>query len=383
MNKVELNNKVMIIAGEASGDLHGAGLISAMRSIQPNIKFFGIGGDKMISAGMDAQFNAKKMAFLGFLEVIRHIPYIKKVENTLLNKIKEEKVKTVILIDYPGFNLRFARKAKAMGLKVIYYISPQVWAWGKGRVKKIRELVDKMIVVFPFEEKFYKENGVEAVCVGHPLIERINEYPFLSKEELYKKLDLVPGKEILLLMPGSRKHEIRKIFPESAKASVKLAKKLDMQLIVACSENIDETILRDVYDSPDYKLVKGFTYDLMKHSKFGIIKSGTSTLEAGIITLPYIVIYSTSSITYFLGRMLVDIKNLAITNILLEENVVEELIQNDLNEQNIIAHVETVLTDNEKYAAIKHKLERLKAILGTEKASKRAAEIIIEYVNGF
>jgi lipid-A-disaccharide synthase len=383
LNKIELNNKIMIIAGEASGDLHGAGLITAMHSIQPGIKFFGIGGDKMISAGMDAQFNAKKMAFLGFIEVLRHIPYIKKVENTLLNKIKEENIKTVILIDYPGFNLRFARKAKAMGLKIIYYISPQVWAWGKGRVKKIRELVDKMIVVFPFEEKFYKENGVEAVYVGHPLIERINEYPFLSKEELYKKFNLVPGKDILLLMPGSRKHEIRKIFSESVKASIKLAEKLGLQLVVACSENLDEKILRQGYDNPSYKIIKGYTYDLMKHSKFGIIKSGTSTLEAGILSLPYIVIYSTSSITYYLGRMVVDIKNLAITNILLEENVVEELIQNDLNEQNIIAKVEDIITSNEKYTAIKHKLERLKTILGTEKASNRAAKIIIEYVNGF
>ncbi len=383
MNSIELNNKIMIIAGEASGDLHGAGLISAIHSIQPGIRFFGIGGDKMIAAGMDAQFNAKKMAFLGFIEVIRHIPYIKKVENTLLNKIKDENIKTVILIDYPGFNLRFARKAKAMGLKIIYYISPQVWAWGKGRIKKIRELVDKMIVVFPFEEKFYRENGVEAVYVGHPLIERIKNYPFLSKEELLQKFRLDPEKEILLLMPGSRKHEIRKIFAESVKASVKIAEKLNMQLVVALSENIDEKILRQVYDGSGYKIVKGFTYDLMKHSKFGIIKSGTSTLEAGIISLPYIVIYSTSNITYFLGKMVVDIKNLAITNILLEENVVDELIQHDLNEQNIISKVENIISDSAKYMAIKHKLERLKTILGTENASNCAAKIIIEYVNGF
>lgn len=383
MNSTELNNKIMIIAGEASGDLHGAGLISAMHSIRPGIQFFGIGGDKMISAGMDAQFNAKKMAFLGFIEVLRHLPYIKKVENTLLNKIKEENIKTVILIDYPGFNLRFARKAKALGLKIIYYISPQVWAWGKGRVKKIRELVDKMIVVFPFEEKFYRENGVEAVYVGHPLIERINNYPFLSKEDLCRKFNLDPVKEILLLMPGSRKHEIRKIFSESVKASIKLAEKLNMQLVVALSENIDEKILNQVYNGSGYTIVKGYTYDLMKHSKFGIIKSGTSTLEAGIIALPYIVIYSTSSITYFLGKMVVDIKNLAITNILLEENVVEELIQNDLNEQNIISKVENTISDTNKYMMIKHKLEKLKTILGTENASNSAAKIIIEYVNGF
>lgn len=381
MSSKKLDNKIMIIAGEASGDMHGAGLISSMKSVNPDIQFFGMGGDKMIAAGLNAQMNAKRMAFLGFAEVIRHLPFILKVENTLLSKVKEERIKTLILIDYPGFNLRFARKAKAMGLKIIYYISPQVWAWGTGRVKKIKELVDKMIVLFPFEEKFYKEKGVEAVFAGHPLIERIDNYSFLSKDDLYKKFNLQKGKEILLLLPGSRKHEIRKIFPVSAKAAIKIAEKHNMQVVVACSENIDESLIKYSFESSSYKIVKGFTYDLMKHSKFGIIKSGTSTLEAGILSLPYIVIYSTSSITYYLGRMVVDIKNLAISNILLGENVVDELIQNDLNEKNIIEKVETLLSDEKKYQSIKDKLGRLRTILGTGNASDNAAQIIIEYVN--
>jgi lipid-A-disaccharide synthase len=371
----------MIIAGEASGDMHGAGLITAIKSIRPAVQFFGMGGDKMIDAGLNAQMNAKRMAFLGFIEVIRHLPFILKVENLLLNKIKEENIKTLILIDYPGFNLRIARKVKKMGLKVIYYISPQVWAWGTHRVKKIRKVVDKMLVVFPFEEKFYKEKGVEAVFVGHPLVERIDSWKFLSKEEFYNKHNLIKEKEILLLMPGSRKHEIRKIFPKAARAAITLAEQLNMQAVVACSENIDENFLKRSFDSDNYKIIKGHTYDLMKHSKFGIIKSGTSTLEAGIMTLPYIVIYSTSSITYYLGRMLVDINNLAISNILLGENVVEELIQNDLNEKNIVEKVKSILSDDKKYQAIKMKLGRLKEILGTGKASNSAAQIIIDYVN--
>lgn len=381
MSNKELNNKIMIIAGEASGDMHGAGLITAIKSIRPAIQFFGMGGDQMIAAGLNAQMNAKRMAFLGFIEVIRHLPFILKVENSLLNKIKEENIKTLILIDYPGFNLRIARKAKKMGLKVIYYISPQVWAWGTHRVKKIKKVVDKIMVVFPFEEKFYKDKGVEAVFVGHPLVERIDGYKFLSKEEFYRRHNLIEGKEILLLMPGSRKHEIRKIFPKAAKAAIVLAEQMNMQTVVACSENIDENFLKRSFNSDNYKIIKGYTYDLMKHSKFGIIKSGTSTLEAGILTLPYIVIYSTSSITYYLGRMLVDIKNLAISNILLGENVVEELIQNDLNEKNIVEKVGNILRDEKKYQAIKMKLGRLKEILGTGRASNSAAQIIIDYVN--
>lgn len=378
----ELNKKIMIIAGEASGDLHGAGLISAIRASDPSIQFFGMGGDKMIAEGLNAQMNAKRMAFLGFIEVIRHLPFIMMVEKSLIKKIKEENIKTLILIDYPGFNLRFARKAKKMGLKVIYYISPQVWAWGKGRVKKIKELVDRMLVLFPFEETFYRNNGVDAAFVGHPLIERINEYKFLSKEELFGKFGLDNKKEILLLLPGSRKHEIKKIFPVSVKAAVKTAEKLNMQVVVACSENIDVNVLRNAYDGEGYKIVKGNTYDLMKHSKFGIIKSGTSTLEAGIINLPYIVIYSTSSITFFLGKMVVDIKNLAISNILLEENVVDELIQNDLTEENIISRVTEIMRDESRYSEIKVKLSKLKTILGESRASERAAKIVLEYVNG-
>ncbi len=378
----ELNKKIMIIAGEASGDLHGAGLISAIRASDPSIQFFGMGGDKMIAEGLNAQMNAKRMAFLGFIEVIRHLPFIMMVERSLIKKIKEENIKTLILIDYPGFNLRFARKAKEMGLKVIYYISPQVWAWGKGRVKKIKEQVDRMLVLFPFEENFFKKNGVDATFVGHPLIERINEYSFLTRDELFDKFSLDKSREILLLMPGSRKHEIKKIFPVSVKAAVKAASKLNMQVVVACSENIDESLLKNAYDGEGYKIVKGNTYDLMKHSKFGIIKSGTSTLEAGIINLPYIVVYSTSSITFFLGKMVVDIKNLAISNILLEENVVDELIQNDLTEENIISRVTEIVKDESRYSGIKARLARLKTILGESRASERAAKIVLEYVNG-
>lgn len=372
----------MIIAGEASGDLHGAGLISALRASDPSIQFFGMGGDKMIAEGLNAQMNAKRMAFLGFIEVIRHLPFIMMVEKSLIRKIKEENIKTLILIDYPGFNLRFARKAKEMGLKIIYYISPQVWAWGKGRVKKIKELVDRMLVVFPFEESFYRKNGVDAAFVGHPLIERINEYKFLSREELYARFNLDTSRDILLLLPGSRKHEIKKIFPVSVKAAVKVAGKLNMQVVVACSENLDENVLKNAYSGEGYKIVKGNTYDLMKHAKFGIIKSGTSTLEAGIINLPYLVIYSTSSITFFLGKMVVDIKNLAISNILLGGNVVDELIQNDLTEENIISRATGIITDEKRYTGIKKELEKLKVILGDSKASEKAAKIVIDYVNG-
>ena len=176
------NKNILIIAGEASGDLHGSLLIHKIKAIAPEVNFYGIGGDRMVNEGLNLSFHVNQMAFLGFVEVIKHIPFIKKVQNELLSLIKEKEIGTAILIDYPGFNLNFAKKLKALNLKIIYYISPQIWAWGKGRIKKIKRLVDKMLVVFPFEEKLYKKEGIDCEFVGHPLIEILNNYNFLSWE---------------------------------------------------------------------------------------------------------------------------------------------------------------------------------------------------------
>lgn len=366
----------MIVAGEASGDLHGASLITELKRLDSSIEIFGIGGDKMIAAGMKAQFHIKQMAFLGFIEVLKHLPFISKVRKELLQKISDEKIDTVVLIDYPGFNLNLAKKLHELGKQVIYYISPQVWAWGKGRIDKIREVVNKMIVVFPFEEKMYRSYNVDVAYVGHPLIEHVENYPYLTKTELYTKLGLNKDKEILLLLPGSRKHEIGKIFPECIAAAEKLSKEFNLQTVVACSENIDENFFTGLTQVKDFKLVKGFTYDLLKHSHFGIIKSGTSTLEAGLFELPFIVVYSTNYFTYGLGRILVQIKNIAMANIILEENVIDELIQYDVNAENIYVKSAAILNSNEKYNAIKQKLGLIKAKLGGTGASRKTAELI-------
>jgi len=371
----------MIIAGEASGDLHGTSLITELKRFDSSIEIFGIGGDKMIAAGMKSQFHIKQMAFLGFIEVLKHLPFISKVRKELLQKISDEKINTVVLIDYPGFNLNIAKKLHELGIQVIYYISPQVWAWGKGRIDKIKELVDMMLVVFPFEETMYRKYSMNVKYVGHPLIEHVENYPYLSKEELYSKLGLEKGKEILLLLPGSRKHEIRKIFPACITAAEKLSKDFNMQTVVACAENIDENIFTGLTEEKNFKLVKGSTYDLLKHSHFGIIKSGTSTLEAGLFQLPFIVVYSTNFVTYALGRILVQIKNIAMANIILGENVIDELIQYDVNAENIYSKSASVLKDSEKYNSIKQKLGLIKEKLGGPGASKKAAGLIFARLN--
>lgn len=371
----------MIIAGEASGDLHGSSLITQLKKLDPAIEIFGIGGDRMIAAGMNAQFHIKQMAFLGFIEVLRHLPFIHKVKSVLLNTVDEKKINTIVLIDYPGFNLNIAKQFRKLRKKVIYYISPQVWAWGKSRIKKIKMLVDKMIVVFPFEEKIYKEYGVPVEYVEHPLIEHIRNYGFISRNDLFEKFSLDKSKEILLVMPGSRKHEIKKIFPECIKAAYRLAKDFNLQIAVACSENIDERIFEDISPNKDYKLVKGYTYDLMKYSYAGIIKSGTSTLEAGLFQLPFVVVYSTNFLTYRLGKMVVKIDNIAMANIILGENAIDELIQNDVNEQTIYSKCASLLIDKNKYESVKQKLGSIKEKLGGSGASEKAAAIINSYMN--
>lgn len=373
--------KLMIIAGEISGDLHGASLVEELVKIDPSISISGIGGDKMQLAGMNLLYHIKDMAFLGFVEVIKHLPFIKKVQKGLIEFIKRNNIKNVVLIDYPGFNLNIAKKLRSLNVKIIYYISPQIWAWGEGRIKKIKKLVDKMFVVFPFEEDMYRREGIDVEFVGHPLIERINSYKFLTKDELFEKLHLEPGKDILLLLPGSRNNEVEQIFSQSINAAIRIAEKYAMQIVVACSDNISEELLEGLTDKRSFKIAKGFTYDLMKHAKFGIIKSGTSTLEAGILSLPMIIVYKTSLITYLIGKSLVKLDNIGMANILLEESAVPELIQHKVNEQDIYRTASSILSDDERYHGIENKLGLIKEKLGAEGASKKAALSIMKIVN--
>ncbi len=375
-----VQKNIMMIAGEVSGDYIGAALIEELKKLDDGINVFGLGGDRMKDAGMNILYHIKRMAFLGFAEVVRHLPFIRRVQSDLLDVIRKENIKSVILIDYPGFNLNFAKKLKKIDAKVIYYISPQIWAWGGGRIKKIKKFVDKMIVVFPFEEDLYKNHDVNVELVSHPLIQRIDEYKFLSRQELLNKFDL-PDKDILLVMPGSREHEVEKIFPEVIPAAKKLAEEFNLQVVVACSSNIDENALYGMTTSNEFRVVKGFTYDLMKYAKLGIIKSGTSTLEAGIFGLPMVIVYKTSFLTYIIGKNLVRVDNIGMANIISGEKVVPELIQKNVNKETIYSECRKILADKTLYNNIKSKLELLKAKLNPAGASSKAADIIYSLLN--
>ena len=374
-------NKLMIITGEVSGDLIGATLLRELKSLKPDLKITGIGGDKMKSAGMELIYHTDQMAFLGFVEVVKHLPFIRKAQKKLIDVIRKEEIGCVVLIDYPGFNLSIAKKLKPLGVKIIYYVSPQLWAWAEGRVKKIRKLVDKMLVVFPFEVDFYKKENVNVEYVGHPLLERINQYKFLSRDEFFSKFSLDKEKEILLVMPGSRKQEVKKIFPGVIKAAHRLAADFNLQVVVSRSKNIDEKYFQQASGLEKFITIEDHNYELMKYSHFGIIKSGTSTLEAGFFALPMIVVYKTSPLTYLIGKSLIKLDRIGMVNILLDEMVVPELIQNEANSENIFNTASKILSDDKTYEKMKYKLGNVKEKLGSDGASLKAARSILEIMN--
>jgi len=374
-------HNLLIIAGEESGDLIGADLIRELMVLNSQLVVFGIGGDRMQSEGMNILYHIKDMAFLGFAEVVKHIPFIRKVQKELITTVIDMNIKSAVLIDYPGFNLSIAKKLNKIGTKIIYYVSPQLWAWGSGRMNKLQHLVDKMLVVFPFEEKLYRDNNVNVSFVGHPLIERINDYKFLSRDELFGKFRLDLSKDILLLMPGSREQEVKKIFPVTIDAANKLAKEFNLQTVIACSTNFDENLFNHTGSTDNSRVIKGYTYDLMKYAKFGIIKSGTSTLEAGFFEIPMIVVYKTSSLTYIIGKKLIRLKNIGMVNILLDDNVVPELIQKDVTKSKIYKTGKEILANEKIYSSMKEKLSGVKRNLGTAGASVRAARQIYTIIN--
>ena len=379
MNSIK--NNLMIIAGEVSGDMHGAALIHELKKLDHDLEIYGIGGDLMKSEGAYLIYHLNRMAFLGFVEVVKHIPFIKKVQSELIELIKEKKINTVVLIDYPGFNLNIAEKLKNLNVKIVYYISPQIWAWGKNRINKIKRMINKMIVVFPFEQEIYNKAGVDVDYVGHPLMEIIDSHKYLSKEDLFKEYQLDSAKDILLIMPGSRKHEVEKIFPESIKAAEKISDDFNMQIVVSASQNISEEFLFKIAKRRNFKVIKGHTYDLMKYSRFGIIKSGTSTLEAAIFELPMVIVYKISGLTYRIVKNLIKVKNIGMANIILNEQVVPELIQNDVSHKNIYETSKGILSNPELYKSIKQKLGLVKEKLGDNGASKKAAQIIYKLMN--
>ena len=357
--------KFYIVAGEASGDMHGANLVKAIKSLDSRVEFRAWGGDRLESEGALIQKHYRELAFMGFVEVAKNI-------RTILNNIKQckQEIKdydpdALILIDYPGFNMRIADFAKKEGYKVFYYISPQVWAWKKNRVFKLKKSVDRMYTILPFEKAFYAGFDMDVDYVGHPLLDEIAQ----------RKINIISSdKEILVLLPGSRKQEIKKMLPQMY-AAVK--DKNDYQIIIAQAPSIPEEFYSNIINTKKVKLIANQTYDLLSSAKLALVTSGTATLETALFEVPQIVCYKGNWISYFIAKNLVDIKFISLVNLIMDKEIVKELIQKECNPQNISREFELLETSS-KQSEIKENYGLLKSKLGNSGASKLTAELMLK-----
>jgi lipid-A-disaccharide synthase len=374
-----LGKRIMIIAGEASGDLHGANLVREALKSDSSLSFFGIGGPKMRDSGVQTLVDASEMAVVGLVEVISHFPVIFHAFKTMKRILDYEPPDLLILIDYPDFNLRLAKVAKRAKVKVLYYISPQVWAWRVGRVKKIGRLVDRMAVVFPFEVPFYQKEGIPVTFVGHPLVDTVN--PTLCRDEAQRRFSLDPARKTIGLFPGSRRQEIRNLFPVILESAELLKKRFpDVQFILPVASSLKREDLEPALNSSGLKVtvVEGMGYDVMQVCDAAITVSGTVTLELAMIGVPMVIIYKVSPLTYMIGKHLIRVDHIGICNIVAGERMVQELIQHEAEAIMIEDEIARILTDSEYANSIRVKLGRVKNVLGKGGSSAVVARIALE-----
>ncbi|MBP6732410.1 MAG: lipid-A-disaccharide synthase [Chitinophagales bacterium] len=357
-----------IIAGEASGDLHGANLIKELKLQDPAADIRCWGGDKMQAAGGNLVKHINQLAFMGFFEVVKHLATILGNLAFCKKDILEYKPDVVILIDYPGFNFRLFSFLKQHGLKIFYYISPQLWAWKKGRVKKVKQYVDRMFVIFPFEKDFYAEHGVQVDFVGHPLLDELKGH----------NLQQAANSKTIALLPGSRKQEIAYLLPEYLKVVDEFK---DYRFVVTGMRTIGEEFYKNSIGQKDVELVFDKTYEVLSQSTAAIVTSGTATLETALHRVPEVICYKGSPISYYIIRALIDksIGFICIVNLICGQRVVEELIQNDVNKDRLVLELRKLLT-GEGRAKIQQGYDLLETKLGQPGASKRAAELMIGYL---
>jgi lipid-A-disaccharide synthase len=366
--------KYYIIAGEASGDLHGSNLVKELRKQDAAADVRCWGGDQMQAAGATVVKHYKDLAFMGFAEVVKNLPTILRNIKFCKEDIAAFKPDVLVLIDYPGFNLRIARWAKEQGYKVVYYISPQVWAWKENRVKLIRNVVDKMLVILPFEKEFYETKwDYNVEYIGHPLVQVIND--FKAQHNATAQLFQKP---IIALLPGSRTQEVAKKLPLMLEASKAFPQ---YQFVVAKAAALDDTFYMPFLKShPDVSTVKAETYSLLAQATAALVTSGTATLETALFGVPQVVCYKGSAISYQIARRLIKIKYISLVNLIMDKPVVTELIQDDLTVKNIVRELDTVLHNPQRLQQLKQDYEDLKNLLQQGgNASAKAAALILDF----
>ncbi|OSZ82216.1 lipid-A-disaccharide synthase [Chitinophagaceae bacterium IBVUCB1] len=360
-----------IIAGEASGDLHGSNLIKAIRQKDAGADVRCWGGDKMQAAGATLVKHYRELAFMGFVEVLLHLRTILRNIDFCKKDIVAYKPDVLVLIDYPGFNMRIAEWAKKQGIKIVYYISPQVWAWKESRVHKLKRDVDKMLVILPFEKDFYKKWDYETDYVGHPLIQVV-------EEELKTPADKLCEKPVIALLPGSRAQEIKVKLPIMLQAVKHYP---DYQFIVAQAPSQPDVLYTNIIGNQNVLLAKGQTYNLLKQASAALVTSGTATLETALFGVPEVVCYKGNPISYQLAKRLIKVKYISLVNLIMDKPVITELIQGDLNEAMLKQQLDKLLHNPAHIAQLKQDYAKLWHLLGDKNASDNAAQAIIDVLH--
>lgn len=359
--------KLCVVAGEASGDLHAAKVIHALRRVDHSLRTFGIGGDRLAGEGMELLHHAREMAIVGLFNVLRHLKMFRRVFDELIERIEQERPDAVLLVDYPDFNLRVARRVKAMGIRVVYYISPQVWAWRRGRVKQIARMVDLMMVIFPFEEDFYRRNGIPAIYVGHPLIDELEHARGDDPPDAWLRI---------ALLPGSRHGEVESLLPAMLDAVDELRRDRDVDAFVIQAPTIGDEQLREMIGDRKVRIVRYDRGESLARADVALSSSGTATLECAIVGVPVVVMYRLSPATYVLARRLVKLRHFSLVNIIAGKQVVPELLQSEVNGERIAGVVRDLIRP-ETYADVLSELREVRTQLGSAGASERAATEIL------
>lgn len=367
--------KYYIIAGEKSGDLHGSNLIKALKQKDPKAEIRCFGGDEMKKAGGELVMHFREMAYMGFLEVLLNI---RKIVNNL-NFCKKDLLKfnpdVLILIDYAGFNMRMAKFAKRKRLKVVYYISPKVWAWNQSRALKIKKYVDRMFVILPFEKEFFSRYDYAVDYVGNPLLDAVKEH---QVDRNFVPANQLGDKPIIAVLPGSRKQEIEQILSEMIRIAPVFP---DYKFVVAAVDHLPDTYYQMAKEDPELAIVYNHTYDLLAHAHAAVVTSGTATLETALFEVPQVVCYRTSSFSYAIAKRLIKVDYISLVNLIAGKEVVKELIQNELNKTKLTSELKKIINGAEGRIRQLEEYKALKNKLGDEGTSENLAGLIVKYLN--
>lgn len=369
--------QLLISCGEASGDLYAAELLKALADKHPAVSAFGLAGSHSEAAGMELSVRLEEVSVIGLVEVVQKLPAISGAMKRLCAAAESRRPDLAILIDFSGFNLRLARRLKAIGIPVVYYVSPQVWAWRRGRVRAIRECVDEMLVILPFEKEFYEREGVNVRYVGHPLVDLARTS--MNREAFFDRLGLDPNRRLLIMLPGSRRREIELHLPILREAVAELSRESEeLQFVVSRAPTISPDLLSEHLGATRerVRILEGPVYDGLAHADAAVVASGTATVEAALSETPMVVVYRAGRATYFLGKPFVKVPFFSMVNLVAERELVPELIQDAMTPANIVEHVLRLLNE-EQAEAMREGLRGVKRKLGGGGGSARAAEAVL------